>query len=545
MLFSLTLLAYPRAFRRRFGDEMCDDFRRRSLGPAGTVRTLGTLAINGLAERWSAVVRWAWFSNATPHLYEPTGRHHMFWDTLRADVRHTIRLAVKTPVFTTLTILALALGIGATSAIFAVINGVLLRALPYRDDARLVNVWSNNTSESRPRNPISPANFLDFQRMNTTLDGLEGYFAFVTPTQLKADSGTEVVFSLFVTSNLFNMLGRSAALGRDVRCQRTSASRGVERRILAAALWRRSWHCRQAADALRRRPIQVIGVMPPDFVFPYPGMLGPSGFTRVTSIDMWLPIAFSGPVAASNRMLTSSGEVVRNAHWWGAIGRVKHGVTVAAGRGRHEAIAAQLEQAYPATNKGWSATVVPTIDQSVGAIRPALMILLAGIAFVLIMASVNVANLLLARSVAREKELATRAALGAGRSRIARQLLTESLLLAAAAGHRRSAGDVVDVATAHRAGAGRHAAHQRSHDRLARAVDGVAHDDAHRRARGRVAGDELGDASIRRPACRTPAAAPSAAGSDAAPAPHSSSPKSRSPSRSRPAPGCCCAASCR
>ncbi len=251
MLFSLTLLAYPRAFRRRFGDEMYDDFRRRSLGPAGTVRTLGTLAINGLAERWSAVVRWTWFSNATPHLYEPTGRHHMFLDTLRADVRHTIRLAVKTPVFTTLTILTLALGIGATSAIFAVINGVLLRALPYRDDARLVNVWSNNTSESRPRNPLSPANFLDFQRMNTTLDGLEGYFAIVTPTQLKADSGTEVVFSLFVTSNLFNMLGRSAALGRDVRCQRTSAGRGVERRILAAALWRRSWHCRQAADALR------------------------------------------------------------------------------------------------------------------------------------------------------------------------------------------------------------------------------------------------------------------------------------------------------
>ena len=106
---------------------------------------LGTLAINGLAERWSAVVRWAWFSNATPHFTSRQAGTHMFWDTLRADVRHTIRLAVKTPVFTTFTILTLALGIGATSAIFAVINGVLLRALPYRDDARLVNVWSNNT----------------------------------------------------------------------------------------------------------------------------------------------------------------------------------------------------------------------------------------------------------------------------------------------------------------------------------------------------------------------------------------------------------------
>ena len=96
----------------------------------------------------------------------------MFWDMLRADIRHTLRLAVKTPVFTTLTVLALALGIGATTAIFAVVNGVLLQSLPYRDDGRLVNLWSNNTSENRPRNPLSPANFLDYQKMNTTLDGL-------------------------------------------------------------------------------------------------------------------------------------------------------------------------------------------------------------------------------------------------------------------------------------------------------------------------------------------------------------------------------------
>src|SRR4030095_2490302 len=191
---------YPRAFRRRFGAEMRADFGRRARGAVDTGRILGTHTLNGLAERWSAIVRWAWFSNATPHLYEPTGRHHMFFDMLRADVRHALRLAFKTPVFTALTVLALALGIGATTAIFAVVNGVLLRALPYRDDARLVNVWSYNTIENRPRNPISPANFLDFQKMNTTLDGLEGYFSIVTPTQLKSDTGTEGVFSLFVTS---------------------------------------------------------------------------------------------------------------------------------------------------------------------------------------------------------------------------------------------------------------------------------------------------------------------------------------------------------
>jgi predicted permease len=432
-LFSLALLSYPRAFRRRFGAEMYGDFRRRPQGIAGTMRTLARLAINGFAERWVAVVRWAWFSNATPHLYAPTGRHHMFLDTLRADVRHTLRLAVKTPVFTTMTILALALGIGATTAIFAVINGVLLRELPYRDDARLVNVWSHNTVENRPRNPLSPANFLDFQRTNTTLDGLEGYFSFVTPAQLQTDSGTEIATSLFVTPNLFSLLGRSAATGRTF-----AAGEEAPVVVLSDGYWRRRFGADPAIVGkpltLSGTPFQVIGVMPADFVFPYPGMLGPSGFTRVTGIDMWLPIAFSGPMAVANRMLTPSGEVVRSVHWWGAIGRVKQGVPVQQVDADMKRIAAQLEQTYPATNKGWSATVVLSVDQSVGAIRPALMILLAGIAFVLIMASVNVANLLLARSVAREKELATRVALGARRTRIVRQLMTESLLLSAAAG---------------------------------------------------------------------------------------------------------------
>ena len=357
----------------------------------------------------------------------------MFWDTLRADIRHTLRLAVKTPVFTVLTVLALALGIGATSAIFAVVNGVLLRSLPYRDDGRLVNVWTFNTRENQPRYPLSPANFLDFQKSNTTLDGLEGYFTFVTPSQLQTDAGTEVTYSLFVTPNMFNMLGRTAALGRAFAL---GEDNGVI--VLSDGYWRR----RFGADpniigrtlTLNNLPFQVIGVMPPDFVFPYPGMLGPSGFTRVTGIDAWLPIAFSGPMAVNNRMLTQAGQIVRNVHWFGAIGRLKAGVSPEQAEADMKTIAAQLEQSYAQTNTGYSATVVRAIDQSVGRVRPALMILLAGIAFVLLMASVNVANLLLARSIARERELATRAALGAGRSRIARQLLTESVLFAVAGG---------------------------------------------------------------------------------------------------------------
>jgi len=431
-LFAIALLAYPRAFRRRFGAEMRDDFVRTA-GTTGTVRTIGTLIANGLAERGSAIRRWSFSPNVTPHLYEPTGRHHMLFDFLRADIRHTLRLAVKTPVFTTLTVLALALGIGATTAIFAVVNGVLLRAMPYRDDSRLVNVWSFNTKENLPRNPISPANFLDFQKMNTTLDGLEGYFTFVTPAQLTTDAGAEIAYSVLVTPNMFNMLGRSASMGRAF-----TVNENAPVTVLSHGYWLR----RFGADpnivgkrlTMNNTAFEVIGVMPADFVFPYPGMFGPSGFTRVTGVDLWLPITFSGPGAAANRMLTQSGQIVRNVHWWGAIGRLKPGVTVERAEADMKTIAAQLEQSYPNTNKGWSATVIRSIDQSVGSIRPALMILLAGIGFVLVMASVNVANLLLARSIAREKELATRAALGAARARLARQLLTESLLFALAGG---------------------------------------------------------------------------------------------------------------
>ena len=409
---------------------MREDFR---LLPRGTTRVLLGHLINGFKERGSAIARWSFYPNSTPHLYEPNGRHFMFWDTLRADIRHTLRLAIKTPVFSTLTVLALALGIGATTAIFAVVNGVLLQSLPYRDDDRLVNVWSNNTGENRSRNPLSPANFLDFQRMNTTLDGLEGYYSFVTPSQLQTDSGTEVMNSLLVTANMFNLLGRAAAHGRVFA---SGEDAGVI--VLSDGYWQRRFGADPAIIGktltISGNAFEVIGVMPPDFVFPYPGMLGPSGFTRVTGIDAWIPIAFSGPVAVANRMLTQSGQVVRNVHWWGAIGRLKPGVSVSQAEADMQTIAAQLEQSYPQSNKGWTATVVRSIDQSVGAIRPALLILLAGIAFVLVMASVNVANLLLARSIAREKELATRAALGAGRTRIARQLLTESVLFAIAGG---------------------------------------------------------------------------------------------------------------
>jgi putative ABC transport system permease protein len=437
LLFRLALLAYPRAFRRRFGLEMERDFRALGTAAASSKRgssgTLGTIVLSGLAERWSAFVRAAFWPNYRPHLYEPAGRNYMFWDSLRSDLQHTVRLAAKSPLVTLLTVLALSLGIGATTAIVAVVDSVLLRPLPYRDGERLVNVWSDATKQGRPRNTVSPANFKDFQKMNQTLEGLEAYFSFVSPSRVTTDGPTEMAIAVFVTPRLFELLGRSPLLGR-----RMSDDEADFEMMLSHGYWRRRFGADpgiigRAVD-LGGSKATVVGVMPPDFTFPYGSMLGPSGFTRTTTIDFWVPIRFSGPLAGGNRMLTPQGQLVRGTHWFGAIGRLKPGISIDQAQADMSTAARQLEQVYPDTNAGWGATVVPVIDQTVGTIRGPLLVLLAGVTVVLVIATVNVANLVLARSIARQKELATRVALGAGRRRMIQQALTEGLLLAIAGG---------------------------------------------------------------------------------------------------------------
>lgn len=354
----------------------------------------------------------------------------MFWDTLRSDVQHAIRLAQKTPVVTSLTVLALALGIGATTAIFAVVHSVLLRPLPYHEPDRLVSVWSDATPLGRPRNTISPANYRDFAVMNRTLDRLEAYFSFVTPLEMVIDGGhSEIAMANTVTPGLFDVLGRGPLLGRTL----ADGASGLEV-VLSHGFWRRRFGADPAVVGrtvqIANTPATSVGVMPRDFTFPYGTMLGPSGFTRVTSIALWAPMAFDGPLASANRMLTPQGQVVRGVHWLGAIGRMKRGLHVDHVQADLSSVARQLEQAYPDTNRGWGATVVPVMDQTVGALRGSLLVLLAGVASVLLVAVVNVANLVLARNIARQRELATRVALGAARARLVAQALTEGLVLA-------------------------------------------------------------------------------------------------------------------
>ena len=199
-------------------------------------------------------------------------------DELRDDLRFAVRLARRTPALTATTLLALAIGIGASSAIFAVINGILLKPLPYREPDRLVMVWSESPRDGGRENTISPADYLDFAARTRTLERLEGYFSFLSTLEVGISDRTEVAYAQVVTSGLFELLGRPAALGRTFRTD--SYAPDV---VLSDGYWRRRFGADRAvigrAITVGNQPGTIVGVMPPDVVFPYPGMLGPSGFT--------------------------------------------------------------------------------------------------------------------------------------------------------------------------------------------------------------------------------------------------------------------------
>ena len=428
-LFGITLLAYPRAFRNRYGREMRVDFLALAAQAPPSIlgRALLDHLASGAAERLIALRRWPLMPNRSPHLYEPRGRRAMFWEHLRSDVGHALALARRRPLVTALAVMALALGIGANSAIFTVVNGVLLQPLPYGDADRLVMVWSSNPREQKPINVVSPANFLDYRAGVRELADLEGFMSFVTNDQLATDEGPEQVLVVNAGLRIFDVLGRPALLGRTFAPNDTDA----DAILLSHGYWQRRFGGDQGiigrALTIDGRPRTVIGVMPDDFVFPYATMLGPDGFTTRTGVDVW-----SAWIPERDPFANRGGQLVRNVHYLAVVGRLHEGVTAEQLEARLATVARQLAQAYPASNEGWGTVVVPLHEQAVGPVRTALLVLLAGVGVVLLMACVNVAGLALAQSVARSRELAVRAALGAGRGRLIRQLLTESLLLAGA-----------------------------------------------------------------------------------------------------------------
>ena len=334
--------------------------------------------------------------------------------TFLQDFRYAVRQYRKNLGFTAVAVITLALGIGANTAIFSVVNGVLLRPLTFKDPGRLVRVWHVPPAKSFPGMTtfsVSAANYLDWERQNHVFErmAIYSYHGFT----LTGGDKPEQIDACAVTSGFFATLGIQPVLGRAFTPEEDQPGRSNVV-VLSHRLWQEHFGSNPNIVgqniAMDGGSYLVAGVMPASFQFP-------------DFAQMWTPMAW-----------TDKERAVRGEHHSVVIARLAAGVDVKQAQAEMNTISSRLEQQYPEDDKGWGAVVVPLHDDLVSEVRPALLVLLGAVAFVLLIASVNVANLALARTFSRQKEIAIRTALGASTTRVLRQIFTESVLLALAGG---------------------------------------------------------------------------------------------------------------